>query len=52
MVKLPGDEQSWRLEKMGAPPWARGLGVAVLALILVGKFALFTFSLTAGGDPL
>jgi hypothetical protein len=33
-----------RLEKMGAPPWVRGLGVAVLAVGLVGNLALITFS--------
>jgi hypothetical protein len=33
-----------RLEKLGAAPWVRGLGVATLALILVGNLALITLS--------
>jgi predicted membrane channel-forming protein YqfA (hemolysin III family) len=33
-----------RLEKLGAPPWVRGLGVVLLALILVGNLAFITFS--------
>jgi hypothetical protein len=33
-----------RLEKLGAPPWMRGLGISTLALILVGNLALITFS--------
>ncbi len=33
-----------RIEKLGALPWVRGLGVVVLALILVGNLALITVS--------
>lgn len=33
-----------RLEKLGALPWVRSLGVVVLALILVGNLALITVS--------
>jgi predicted membrane channel-forming protein YqfA (hemolysin III family) len=39
-----------RLEKLGVPPWVRGIGVVVLVLILVGNLALITFSLAPRGD--
>jgi hypothetical protein len=39
-----------RFEKIGAPPWVRGLAVAVLALIVVGSLALITFSWAPHGD--
>ena len=39
-----------RLEQLGAPPWVRGLGVVVLALILVGNLALITVSWAPRGS--
>jgi hypothetical protein len=35
-----------RLEKLGAPPWVRGLGVVVLAVGLMGNLVLITVALT------
>jgi hypothetical protein len=38
-----------RLEKRGAAPWVRGLGIVVLALIVVGNLVLITFSWSPRG---
>ncbi len=33
-----------RLEKLGAPPWLRGLAVVMLMFIILGALTLFTLS--------
>ena len=40
-----------RLAKLGAPRWVRGLGVATLAVILVGNLAFITLSWFSRGGP-
>lgn len=41
---------SSRFDKIGAPRWARGLALAMLALILLGNLAAITFSWSHHND--